>query len=468
MSRTRTDPPGTQRRRRSGTHSVTFDRKKKIAPPKVVDIAGQKVNTTVILDTFFAFVSERYRIHSRRLAGIPQSEWTEDPILQQYPFTNVFRVFDRVTQYILLEVVRKGDQSLQEQCFRLMLFRSFNKIETWEFLTEKFGALTWRKFDLLAVEQALLDRQQRGPLYNPAYIIPSPKLGASANASNHLRLIQLMMEEDLPSQLQKLEHLKDAHGRIMLFPGMGEFMALQLLLDLNMTAHFNFSEDEWVALGPGSLECLRKMFGNKVRGHELDALRWLHRTQHDHFARLGTPPEGLPKLIEGRPGGMSMVDMEHALCECEKYSRAAHPSIPGRRQKVGKRLFVPRPGSITAEVPDHWRDPNNRRRTVFNEPPAMEVDGDLVWEVSHIVAEKKKNTAGDPLYLIRWVGYGPDDDTWERESTLAGAPLVLKDWTSAKERIQARIQEFQRMGDNYRPTSRATKSKKGRQSVQEL
>ena len=227
MVRTRTDPPGTQHRRRSGTHSVIFDKKKKIAAPKVVDIAGQRVNVTVILDTFFAFVSERYRIHSKRLAGLPQAQWTEDPILQQYPFTNVFRVFDRVTQYILLEVIRKGDQSLQEQCFRLMLFRSFNKIETWEFLTETFGALTWRKFNLLAMEQALLDRQQRGPLYNAAYIIPSPKLGANANASNHLRLIQLMMEEDLPSQLQKLEHLKDAHGRIMLFPGMGEFTALQ-------------------------------------------------------------------------------------------------------------------------------------------------------------------------------------------------------------------------------------------------
>ena len=226
MGRTCSGSPGTHHRRRSGAHSVTFG-KKKIAPPKVVSIAGQKVKPSVILDTFFAFVSERYKIHCRRLAGIPQSEWTKDPILQQYPFTNVFRVFDRVTQYILQEVVQKGDQSLREQCFRIMLFRSFNKVETWEYLAEMFGALTWRNFDLIAIERALLDRQQVAALYNPAYIIPPSKLGASANASNHLRLIQLMMEEGLPKQLQKLEHLKDAHGRIMLFPGMGEFMALQ-------------------------------------------------------------------------------------------------------------------------------------------------------------------------------------------------------------------------------------------------
>ncbi len=236
-----------------------------------------------------------------------------------------------------------------------------------------------------------------------------------------------------------------------------------------MTAHFNFSEDEWVALGPGSLECLRKMFGSKVRGHELDALRWLHRTQHEHFARLGTTPDGLPKLIESRPGGLSMVDMEHALCECEKYSRAAHPSIPGRRQQVGKRLFVPRPGPITTDIPAHWCDPDSRRRTVFDEPPAMEIDGEVVYEVSHIVAEKKRRQAGDPLYLIRWVGYGPHDDTWERESTLVdGAPDVLRDWTSVNESIQTRVQELQQMADDYRPTPRAKSKKEGGKSIEEL
>ena len=122
--------------------------RKKRPFPKVVNIDGLKLHPSPILATFFTFASERYLVHCRRLAGAPQSEWTQDPILQQYPFTNVFRVFDRVTQYILLEVIQKGDQSLHEQCFRLMLFRSFNKIETWEYLLENFGDLTWREFDL--------------------------------------------------------------------------------------------------------------------------------------------------------------------------------------------------------------------------------------------------------------------------------------------------------------------------------
>ena len=239
-----------------------------------------------------------------------------------------------------------------------------------------------------------------------------------------------------------------------------------------MTAHFNYSEDDWVALGPGSLECLRKMFGPGVRGRELDALRYLHRTQHAHFKRLATPPGRIPRLCAAATRGLSMVDIEHALCECEKYSRAAHPSIQGRRQQVAKRAFVPREGPITAAVPAHWLDPESRRQHTFTYPPPDVVNGEALYEVSHIVAEKKSAGAAavnDPSYLVRWVGYGPSDDTWERRSVLAqGAPLVIKQWDSVVGDIQTRTLAFQDMGPEYsrktkrQPSSSVSARKSGR------
>ena len=109
--------------------------------PKTVSVAGVKLHPSPILDTFFKFVVERHAIHQRRLAGQPPP-WTTDSILANYPFTNVFRVFDRVSQYILHNVINRGDQSLREQCFRVMLFRTFNKEETWEYMEKKLGELT--------------------------------------------------------------------------------------------------------------------------------------------------------------------------------------------------------------------------------------------------------------------------------------------------------------------------------------
>ncbi|KAI0367036.1 hypothetical protein BV20DRAFT_951010 [Pilatotrama ljubarskyi] len=453
MTRTRSSVSEVARKeRKPGAHALTTAPGKKGATPKVVSFAGRQFHPNLILDTFFTFVTERHRIHQRRLAGEAQP-WTSDAILAAYPFTNVFRIYDRVTQFILRDVIQKGDQGLREQCFRVMLFRSFNKIETWELLTEHFGELTWRDFDVNAYEAVLLEEQKRNPLYGHAYIIPSPKLGGRVNASNHLRLVQLMMEEDLPGQLQKLHHMKDAHGRIALFPSMGDFMAMQLLLDLNMTAHFDYPEDEWVALGPGALQCLQKIFGPAIHGFELDALRYLHKTQRTHFARLRIRPDRIPR-VPGRAPGLSMVDLEHALCECEKYSRAYHPSIKGKRQKVAKRGFTPRPEPITADVPSHWLNDKQvprRRQEKLTRPSFIVVGGEEHYEVSHIVAEKRFESGSDPRYLVRWTGWGPDDDTWQRESELVdGAPDVLEEWKSTKARIAARAAEFQRMGVRFK------------------
>ncbi len=203
--------------------------------------------------------------------------------------------------------------------------------------------------------------------------------------------------------------------RVRVLNGCSPLHFPRLLLDLNMTSHFQYSEDDWVALGLGSLECIRKMFGVEVLGRELAALRYIHRTQHDHFVRLYTPPHDVPK-IAGRPRGMSMVDIEHALCECEKYSRAYHPTIKGRRHQVSKRRFVPRPGPITDMVPEHWLDPELWRRQTDATPPPTIMRGEPVYEVSHIVMEKRGQNTVDPSYLVRWVGYGPDETLGRRRA----------------------------------------------------
>ena len=73
-----------------------------------------------------------------------------------------------------------------------------------------------------------------------------------------------------------------------------------------------------------------------------------------------------------------------------------------------------------------------------------------------IVAERKgANAVADPHYHVRWTGYSPDVDTWERRSRLvAGAPLVLAEWEVFKERILARTLEYQDMGPEYQARAR--------------
>lgn len=60
----------------------------------------------------------------------PFCRWTEDSILQSYFFCNTFRVLDKLSQYIIREVIEKGPQNPEEIAFRIILFNSFTKIET--------------------------------------------------------------------------------------------------------------------------------------------------------------------------------------------------------------------------------------------------------------------------------------------------------------------------------------------------
>ena len=221
----------------SASRSRTATTKKDLGPGpgSIVDIAGRKLKLSPVIDTLFLWMTERHAVHQRRLAGQPWP-WTDDPILQQHSFTNVFRIYDRVTQYIICNVIGKGDQDLHETCFRVILFRCFNRISTWELLLAHFGELTWRDFNLAAYEAVLYEEyRQNNTLYGASYILPAPELGGTtldgskckANYANHLRLLKVMMETDLPGQLAQLSELSDAWERISLYPSMGAFLSFQ-------------------------------------------------------------------------------------------------------------------------------------------------------------------------------------------------------------------------------------------------
>lgn len=61
-------------------------------------------------------------------------------------------------------------------------------------------------------------------------------------------------------------------------------------------------------------------------------------------------------------------------------------------------------------------------------PPAVEVDGDLEWEVEKILSSRLNR--GQLEYKIQWQGWDPDD-TWYPAGNLRNAPLALKTYHDA-------------------------------------
>ncbi len=95
---------------------------------------------TLLFTVFWRFAAERQRVFWRRVAGMPLP-WTGDPVLAAYKFTNAYRASDRVSQYLIRSVQYEGAQEARELFFRTLLFKLFNRIETWQLLQREAGLL---------------------------------------------------------------------------------------------------------------------------------------------------------------------------------------------------------------------------------------------------------------------------------------------------------------------------------------
>src|SRR5262249_26972451 len=109
---------------------------------------------TIVYNTYWHFAGERQAIFFRRAHGEPLP-WTVDPILHDYKFTNVYRASDRVSQYLIEHVIYDGDQSPEETFYRILLFKIFNRIETWELLRRELGTVAYAGHTFERIDKVL-------------------------------------------------------------------------------------------------------------------------------------------------------------------------------------------------------------------------------------------------------------------------------------------------------------------------
>lgn len=293
---------------------------------------------TEVFETYWRFAAERMAIYHRRLVD-PIGPWTNDPILQTYRFTNVYRASDRVSQYLIRDVQYREDRSQvpAEIFFRTILFKIFNKIETWELIERTIGPVSWQSADLNEISRVLGEAMSRGVrIYNAAYIMPSPAFGFGRKHQNHLALIDQMMRENLAGRVGRSKSLEQAYSEILSYPGLGRFLAFQYAIDLNYSSLLNFEEADFVVAGPGALDGISKCFENVESSAAEHLIFWVVDQQEREFERLGLRFDGL----FGRR--LRPIDCQNLFCEISKYSRVAHPDVPGRSGRTRiKQQFKP-------------------------------------------------------------------------------------------------------------------------------
>jgi len=324
-------------------------------PIPYIFVRPTKPVPTQVFSTYWWFACERQNVFFRKLREPNAVTWTEDETLRRHKFTNAYRASDRVSQYLIRNVILAGDHSLhtpEEVFFRTVLFKLFNKIETWKALELGVGRVSWASYDFDAYDRILSQAMRSGStIYSAAYIMACPNFGHERKHTNHLKLLEEMMERRLPALLhQRKDSLEYAFEQIRSFRGIGNFLAYQYVIDLNYGSLLDASEDDFVVPGPGALDGIRKCFSDIGDYSPADVIKYACHMQQDAFAALG-----LDFLdLWGRK--LHLIDCQNLFCEVDKYARIHHPEAKGRSDRTRiKQIYRPIPAPIQYQYPKKYR-----------------------------------------------------------------------------------------------------------------
>lgn len=258
---------------------------------------------------------------------------------------------DRVSQYLICKIIYNGEQHPSEVFFRILLFKIFNRIETWELSFKRPRSNFLSRFFIQTLQ--LYTQQSHGGW--PAYLlcrilcllVAQQQARIESTASS--RLLEKMMSDELPARLCDARTMAEAFNLLRAYPTIGDFLAYQYVTDINYSAITNFDEMSFVMPGPGARDGIRKCFSDLGGLSEGKIIELVAESQKEAFRSLGLDFQNL----WGRD--MQLIDCQNLFCEVDKYSRVKHPEFAGLtgRSKI-KQKFHMDPVPLKLMYPPKW------------------------------------------------------------------------------------------------------------------
>lgn len=282
-------------------------------------------------DTVIKFAKARHRLWE----GKP----VKSSILRYRKFTNVFRVLDRGSQY-LISLMNVHDDPIDRLAVSYF-YRQVNRPDTMQAIIEQNDGYVpeaadifdpkWYDKVVLPVVQA-----RPGAFLNGAYIIlikPSDPRGTYEK-----------MRDVFPAAAPWLGHVADVTNlatRVMLLqetPGLGPFLAMQIATDLGYGEGEVDQENSYILAGPGSRKGVGYMLGKSGPATPMEAEMAINRF----------PVEELPPLPGSNGRHASLMDIQNVFCEYSKYVRLVQQGYKG----TGKPYQ--RNGEFETIIPSHF------------------------------------------------------------------------------------------------------------------
>ena len=309
------------------------------------------------LNLFFETMYERQMIWKRRFLDGQTRPWTDNVILSNYKFTNVYRELDRSSQFQIRTILLDKELSLTNLVWKLMVYRFFNSPETFSFdpaehrnlfnpMEKAIPASRWRNGipDYEAYdEEEFADFIQgiRDAGLNPytnAYLINSMATPGKPRDYCYTHLVIPSLHKAIPRLMKTVLGAKKPEEIIRFLktiPSVADFIAHEFYQDFTYIPRYTdrrfmtFDQNDYTNVGPGASVGIRLIFPQlkgKAQKQGIYKLRDLAAEKLDKIGQEHGEP--FPYLYFDKASGsyyttekcnITLHQIEMWLCEFQKY-----------------------------------------------------------------------------------------------------------------------------------------------------
>lgn len=306
-------------------------------PPETED-----VNQENLLE-FYRTMFERQEIWYRRHMLKLPAPWTEDSILRDYKFTNVYRELDRTSQGLIKLVLLDHKLDLPNLIFKTMVYRLFNTVDT--FTGPNAVELPdYSSFNSRTLwKQTVNFRQQVGNPWSTAYMKhPRTRKPEGWNKPGLFR-DDIYCNHIIKDVYKKIPLICDCINKkrkadficriIETIPGVARFLSHEFFLDFTyintywVEPIFTPTRNDYTNVGPGCATGLRLLFPSLKKREQEEGIYWLRDLAQEQlkvwgdFKWLHWDRQSKSYFIDTHKPNLDLHLMEMWTCEFQKYKK---------------------------------------------------------------------------------------------------------------------------------------------------
>lgn len=351
-----------------------------------IDSANPVIDTE-ILKYHHLYLTERHEIYKRKeILKLPKDEWTDDDVFKYYRFTNVRRELDTHTIWLIDHIANNPDLSMKDKILNILLFRSFNKIETAEYLNIPIKGLDKLTEDDMVYYGDLFNKKMKidpkHTFFTGAFLtgglkkgnafltkpyartnfvkvitkdgdkLPMKFIEARAYILEHegsiiedletnvplriIRMVQRFAQEGSTENIINAQDQSDVYNEFRKINGFREFLSYQIFIDLCYIEDFQFSENEFTVAGPGCNRGVSALFKDKDGMTDEECIFWYR----DNIERIWEEnnlkyyPEELFDHLPKEERYYNLMMIENSFCELQKIVKSKTNSGRPRKKYI--------------------------------------------------------------------------------------------------------------------------------------